>query len=887
MFAGRKFGGYKILPKPCKDTSSPQKEAGICMFNYECTQRAGTVVGSCMDGFLYGTCCKLPSGVSFPTVSVPETTSAKPFSTSASDRSTTLLRPHIEHSPEETFLLYKNGTIVQNVNSPDDFLLFSKQQPPLVPQTSPLPETHASRLPSSFPQTSSSFSSSSISSSNNSGNELHISPSQIYDSAGSSSTFSTKSTSNGSNEYDRSSPKPYTSTTSSREPFSPNFSSSKYSVHTTKISPFTTSPSPTDYFNQHQSSKITFGSSSYLPTMVPAAIITNKNDVYDIEENLIRVPTLTADNVHNKYVPNTSVNHVLWLLNDTTKTDLEEESSTQPTQSFYTWLSVQNNPDKGSSPFYSTKPIHNVYSSEAKPSTPLPSTTVHHIPGPSFHVTPEVKITPKPQSSISESAAPTVIVLTSASHDSTPTPSPPATKKPVHSYTTTASYNVSYHFAPTGSVSTSSKPAHIKPAYSSSQDVPNYNSILITAKPSQASFSGSLRPQTSGFVTKPAFSEYPTKLSTSHLHTSFPVTSSPLPVKPLKTTVTSTVQSSFTKIKSPETTTSVPSKLTSTPSSIPSSFVQTTLVTTAKPVWAGNLNSDTIVKPSYAQSPIPTYSNVYPAMSTSSYVTVRPPTTSTSAPAVSFVENPNLPVYPGTHILLNTTENIFDFPPVRDPNVNLTATQQEKPLITSTTFGDGEADSEVTPQFVVDKTLEDKIHVFVEKIVQSLQGNFEDLEKVLINGESTNNVTVSNSPTKKPTTSKKPTKKPTGAAPPPNTRPQRPVTSASTVSSSVVITKRPTKRPTLATPVLLFQPSTSTSQATITLPNKKPIKVIASTTISITTSSSSTTTEAVRPVDEDEEASITTTNIGLDDNIDNRRGMFPLQYLNFGLMIRT
>lgn len=896
MLTGRKFGGYKILPKPCKDTSSPQKEAGICMFNYECTQRAGTVVGSCMDGFLYGTCCKLPPGVSLPTVSVPETTSPKPFSTSASDRSTTLLRPHIEHSPQETFLLYKNGTIVQNVNSPDDFLLFSKQQTPLIPQTSPLPEMHASRLPS-FPETSSSFSSSSSnsiysnsnnnsnssnSSYSNSGIESHIRPSQIFDSAN-TSTFITKSTS--SHEHDHLSPKPYTSTSSSREPFSPNFSSSKYSVHTTKISPFNTSPSPSDYFNQHQNSKITFGSSSYIPTMVPAAIITNKNDVYDIEENLIRVPTLTADNMHNKYVPSTSVNHMLWLLNDTTKTDLEvEESSTQPTQSFYTWLSVQNNPDKSSSPFYSTKPIHNVYLSEAKPSTPMPSTTVHHIPGPSFHVTPEVKITPKPQSSIAESAAPTVIVLTSASHDSTVAPPspPPSTKKPMHSYTTTASYNVSYHFAPTGSVSTSSKPVHIKPAYSSSsQDAPNYNSILITAKPSQASYSGSLRPQsTSGFITKPAFSDYPTKLTTNHLHTSFPVTSSPLPVKPLKTTITSTVQSSFTKIKPvAETTTSPPSKLTSSPSSLPSSFVQTTLVTTAKPVWAGNLNSDTIIKPSYAQSPIPTFSNVYPALSTSSFVTVRPQTTTTF---VGFDENPTLPIYPGSHILLNSTESTFDFPPVRDPNVNFTATQQEKPLITSTTtFGDEESDADVTPQFVVDKTLEDKIHVFVEKIVQSLQGNFEDLEKVLINGESTNNVTVSNSPTKKPTPSKKPAKKPTGPVPAPNTRPQRPATLAPTITSSVVITKRPTKRPTLATPVVLFQPSTSTSQATITLPNKKPIKVTASTTISISTTSTSTTTESIRPIDEDEEAAITTTKYGLEDQIDYRRGMFLPQILNF------
>lgn len=32
----------------------------ICMFNHECFQRQGEVVGACMDGFLFGTCCELP-----------------------------------------------------------------------------------------------------------------------------------------------------------------------------------------------------------------------------------------------------------------------------------------------------------------------------------------------------------------------------------------------------------------------------------------------------------------------------------------------------------------------------------------------------------------------------------------------------------------------------------------------------------------------------------------------------------------------------------------------------------------------------------------------------------------------------------------------------------
>lgn len=33
----------------------------ICMFNHECAQRNGEVVGACMDGFLFGACCQVPN----------------------------------------------------------------------------------------------------------------------------------------------------------------------------------------------------------------------------------------------------------------------------------------------------------------------------------------------------------------------------------------------------------------------------------------------------------------------------------------------------------------------------------------------------------------------------------------------------------------------------------------------------------------------------------------------------------------------------------------------------------------------------------------------------------------------------------------------------------
>ncbi|KAI8127455.1 Serine proteinase stubble [Lucilia cuprina] len=61
------FGGYRITPKHCRATktlpSSDPRANGptICMFNHECAQRNGEVVGACMDGFLFGACCQVPN----------------------------------------------------------------------------------------------------------------------------------------------------------------------------------------------------------------------------------------------------------------------------------------------------------------------------------------------------------------------------------------------------------------------------------------------------------------------------------------------------------------------------------------------------------------------------------------------------------------------------------------------------------------------------------------------------------------------------------------------------------------------------------------------------------------------------------------------------------
>lgn len=726
-------------------------------------------------------------------------------------------------------------------------------------------------------------------------NKNNISPSQIFDLAMSfTATNKSPSTSTLQPEHRRSTTtsKPYYTTSSSREPFSPNFPSKFGSsmAHTTKLSP-TTTVRTNEAYGSSSTSKYLFSTTPQL-TSLYGTDITNKNDVFDEDENLVRVPTLTAENVHkhgsSSSSNNSAISHILWLLNDTRyDQEIETETATQPTQSFYTWLSVQNNAEKSSSQPYYPKPVtHSVYYDKPS-STPMSSTTVHHIPGPVFHVTPEVKITPKPP--ISADSVPTVIVLTSA-QDTNPNPSPSiGQKKPVYSYATTASYNVSYHFPSVGS-SSSNKP-YIKPSYSSKPytDKPTY-SLLITAKPSQASISSStLRPVTAGYISKPIYSDLGTS-SKPALFSTTPFTTSQKPPLKAQITQSTSIYTPSSQIYTPSTSIYTPKPEIPSTSTMPS-LMQTTVVTTAKPIFSTNLHSsDSILKPVYSPSPNPSFTNSVPLYSTSSYVSIRPSTNNlygTTAP-IYYEDNPTRPVYSPSNMQINSTEDLIAFPPVRDPNINFTATQQENPLITSTTtFGDEETD--VTPQFAVDKTLEDKMHVFVEKIVQSLQGNFEDLEKVLITGESTNNVTVSNiNPTKKPTTvTKRPTKKPTGATKPSaSARPPAAKPAITTLPvTPTIITKRPTKKPSLATTVQLFQPSSTAQNTIVTLPSKKPIKITTTVSIIPASSSFSTSTESSSSsssIYEEEPFAVTTNKVGSgsgsgsEEQIDFRRGLYGL-----------
>ncbi|RZF33359.1 hypothetical protein LSTR_LSTR007704 [Laodelphax striatellus] len=733
-----KFGGYRIVPKPCKDSSSTSEVAGsgkagdvhkgVCMFNYECAQREGTVIGSCMDGFLFGACCRLPPG---QTITPLDITTTLPHSSAAAAATAHTVshsvRPITYKPTAETVLLHKNGSAVHDSNSPEEFEAFTK---PLTRATSPRPE------------------------------------------------FSTFSYVSGTGE------KQTDTRWTTRNPQKSTVwvSASDYSWNRYPTTEFTTdnSPQSTNEINYE------YSSSSF-----------NK-PIDDTEENMIRIPTFSVNSQDVEDATNAaSINHILNILNDTVPVKPPSTTTSHQSAGLSTWVSVNGRPEKTStatyyspsskvssttepsvkSPytattasstthFYSptssssifnkspTKPLYATstttsyfYYDKKKPERPGSSTTTQNIVGPSFQVTPQVKITPKPptagqqqQQQQQQEPAPTVIVLGPLN--------PVSTKKP-----------------PTVTESTTTTIVSIKP---------QVTSTLITVKPQ----------------------------------------STPDPHKPL-----------YTQIILPR-----PDVVITTSSNGQKPTVD--IYTTAKP------NKPKPTRPRPPVSEAGTYITAKPQLPVNQKpLFQRPDGSSTQQP------------------ITGSTELLVAFPPVRDPNINLTAVQQDE--ISQTTVVDQD---DSTPHFTVDENLDDKVHGFVEKIVQSLEGNFVDLENVLLDGQARPNITVSQAPIKRPaptstirplaqsTPTKRPTKRPNqrptsttplASRPTPSQRPtsarptptSRPTTVAVITRPPPTTTSRPKPPRPPSTTVLLFQPGSTISTTTTIKPYNKRPTTVSSTTI--------------------------------------------------------
>ncbi|KAL1455334.1 hypothetical protein WDU94_009437 [Cyamophila willieti] len=675
------------------------------MFNYECTQSGGSVVGSCIHGFLFGACCKLLPGASVSTSNVPtfSPTSKPTPSPVISDKSSTIsYKPIVDYHPAaETILLHKNGSVVEDHIGPEEFGFFGKPQlkPNFVPQK--------------------------VSTSHNSFTDLNkISTDSSYNSSHTNQIINLDT------------------------PSKSQLSTSNYANF-----PVTRKPgieSTSSFSNQSNSTFKHAGSLQRSTTPSYASSSTKKYSTpppsYYDSDNMVLVPTLTAgEKPHSEGQSNQdSINHILSILNNSDHSSADPEpmvaSTKSPSQTLYTWVSIDGKTEKTPSTnnyYYSSttiKPTNNYFYTTGSTSggsinhsPSMGSSVTHHIPGPSFQVTPEIKITPKPPASSTLDPVPTVIVLSSLHTTQKPY------QKPLYDHppSTTVGYNKPH--TPTYQSSSTHK---IKPISNGSTKYPSSTSTV------QILYTSTIKP------------------------TNKPVTQS------------STITITPPKPNSPK----------------PSSALQDTVyvsVSSPKPPY-----STPVSKPDYTNT-------VYNQQTVQQQTYVKP----------GYYPNPVLFSTPQQNPIINSTEDLIAFPPVRDPNNNFTATQGEKPLITATTtFGDY-GDEDATPQLAVDEDLDSKVHVFVEKIVQSLQGNFEDLEKVLLSGENRQNVTISNDPlpTKKPYNGGNTTKKPPNKKPTKKPKPTKPLPSKPT-----------TPNPYRPTPLYTTSPITTEGSYIVTLPTKKP-----------------------------------------------------------------
>ncbi|CAI6356349.1 unnamed protein product [Macrosiphum euphorbiae] len=887
----RKFGGYRIVPRACKDETHPYKNdvsittptgtgtgTGVCMFNYECTQLGGSVVGSCVDVFLFGACCRLPAGVKLPSAIEQSASTATAATTSTPGTHYNDLPPLSFQQPvADTILMHRNGSAVQNTYRPDD----------LFGNFTALMQAHRDRLPPAADMTD---------------------------------VVQQYTTDGGYHQYNHHQHRP--------PPFAGNKITSKVDYGDVATVKLQTSQSPPYSSSSSPVSKSTDSVPNIRKTTPSAATVqaTTSKQGYggahhnhhkhqhpsaadDYYDNMVLIPTLTVNDPNVK--ENNSIHHILSILNYTPPTPDRhhvdpmdaspsyvvhqmQSSSPPPTPppALYTWGSIDGDsksPGYGASTFPVTRPSSTIHSSTTaqqhydRPtnyygSTPSTTTTTssHHLPGPHFHVL-STTTTPKPL----EPVAPTVIVLSPANDSKNP-----------NKYTT-----------PSSSLYTASSSSYRPPP---SSHVKPSQSIIVTGKPSvSAAYTTTAtyhhpqhqHQQDAAFVpvssTTMADKYYNANYqpTTSALHTSAkPLVSTNYGHRPASTTTTTT------------TTTGIPPTLSSALHHDGSNNnVFTTVITSVnhqyhkyQPTATGNGGSSSystakpvvndggtvaVLSSSGGYRPSSTVDDDYPTP-------VVTPATQVfiTASDVHHLQQHHIQQqlhhhlqhhtssssYPVTHgstsdddvgaVPFNSTDT-FAFPPVRDPNVNLTAaTQQEKPDVTVVdSAGDYDADSEPNPQLTVDDNLDDKVHLFVEKVVQSLQGNFEDLEKVLLSGDpSSSNVTIGNDdpagwPTKKPAyatpTAATPTKKPSKpAAVKPTKPPTQPVKWTSTttyrptpISSlldaapylELTTVSRPTKYPTLLTPVQLFQPTTYATDNK--RPTKLPIKQTPSTTVVLDT----------------------------------------------------
>lgn len=237
---------------------------------------------------------------------------------------------------------------------------------------------------------------------------------------------------------------------------------------------------------------------------------------------------------------------------------------------------------------------------------------------------------------------------------------------------------------------------------------------------------------------------------------------------------------------------------------------------------------------STTQGPFVSSSIFYPANAEGDFqnegyfavVTHRPPGSGVSSTAV-YAVSPGFLQNPAEDTPTNQNDQWSNFPPVRNPNLNMTAATIDESDIS-------------TPSFVEDSQLNSKIDLLVNKLIGSMQGNLGNLVDIVYEKKNVSTVESAISTKKNGTSSAKPQKVTTLKPPQKATTPKAPqkVTSASPPKQ----TKPPAKTTTLApskkttTKRVRTTPTTTTKKprVTSTVGTKKPVTRRPTTTTTIT-----------------------------------------------------
>ncbi|XP_014219940.1 mucin-2 [Copidosoma floridanum] len=724
---GRKlFGGYRIAPKACRPENPGRLKSearAICMFNYECSSHGGEVVGTCMDGFLFGACCQLPAG--------------------AHDRTTTTTTDAhhaVDHVPDLPILLNPDGTPLgpttdksqltedtfSTLLGPDDALDDLKLPSLIGHSGNDITDEPHRVTPAVNPVTT------------------LLSPDQILQVAdpvdqlpalfshglpknnGTASTQNANGTlvdtillnENGTAiEHGSDDPDELFRPTRLGDTHTPSMGLEPKTA-TTRINGY--------------EEKSTRPMQSVEAT-TPLGLSTRSGE----DEELVRVPTITyaGQPANEKKHEETdreeiAINHIISILNDT-KTTKAALGSGGPTTTSYSY--------------------GNSYGTGASVPTLFKIITTHSLPP--------------------STTEPLPIIVSSSS----PTYGPSSLSPSYYHYITdSGQLSSSPYFPSSGSPPLSSPyfPSSSSPPLSTSY---TGSSIGPTTNP----------PAPTVIVLGPLGTEYASSTPTPGPRPSNIIRKPP----GVATTLThniSTVISGNKQVLSVSyisvdlkdgTSTARPSPTVKRPSTI-----YTTLTT-----WSE--------KPSFHLRPI------------SSTTSTPPPITTTTTTTNSCDDDT-----PGPEDVNN------NFPPVRHPELD-SAHQDNKPEIVS-------ADEIPSPEFVEDAELDNKVDVFVNKIVESLKDNFENLKDVVYNSKNTTSTS-----TRRPATTQQPTKRPfLGSRPSPtrsstrrpSTTPKpRPTTPRGKPSTTTTRRPKPVKKsPTPATPT-----TTTTTTTTTTIQEaSKPIE---------------------------------------------------------------